>query len=154
MAIDVMARLAERSLALPEPPKPGGSYEPVRVLGNLAYVPAQFPFLDGELRYRGRLGRELTTEDGYRAAELCALNVLAQMHRAVGFDNFLGLNRFEAYLQTAEGWDEFPRVVDGASHLFLHALGEAGRHARALFDIERLPLNSAMELTAIFTLKP
>jgi hypothetical protein len=96
----------------------------------------------------------LTTEDGYRATELCALNVLAQVGRAVGFDNVLGLNRFEAYLVTAEGWDEFPRVVDGASRLFLDALGEeAGRHARALFGVERLPLGAPVEITATFTLR-
>ncbi len=152
--MNVIQNLAERSLSLPPRPKPGGAYDSVRVLGNLAYVAAQFPFRGDEIAYRGRLGRELTTEDGYRAAELCALNVLAQMEHYVGFDSILGLNRFEAYLTTIEGWDEFPQVVDGASHLFLHALGDAGRHARALFGVERLPLDLPIEIIATFTLKP
>ncbi len=72
---DAITRLAEKGLSLPEPPKPGEAYDPVRVLGGIAYVAAQFPFRDGAPVYRGRLGRELTTQDGYRAAELCALNV-------------------------------------------------------------------------------
>jgi len=151
---DVLFNLASRGLSLPAPPKPGGAYVPVRVIGGVAYVAAQFPIRADGGAFRGRLGRELSTEDGYRAAELCALNVLAQIHHAVGFDKILGLNRFEAYLQTVEGWDEFPRVVDGASHLFLAALGpDAGQHARALFGVERLPLNFPIELTATFTLR-
>ena len=149
---DVHAALAERSLMLPVPPPPGGAYESVRILGNWALVAAQFPFADGTLRYRGRLGGELTTEDGYHAAELCALNVLAQIDKYVGFERVLGLGRIEAYMQTAENWDDFPKVLDGASHLFLNALGEKGRHARALFGVERLPINAPIELTAVFAL--
>lgn len=150
---DVLARLAERGLSLPEPPGPGGAYEPVRALGGVAYVAVQWPLSGGALAFRGRLGRELTTEDGYRAAELCALNVLAQVHRAVGIERVLGLNRIESYMLTAEGWDDFPRVLDGASHLFLHALGDAGRHSRALLGVERLPMDAPIGLTATFTLR-
>ena len=151
--IDVIANLAERNLSLPEPPKPGGAYESVRVVGGIAYVAAQFPFQGNNLAFRGRLGRELTTEDGYRAAELCALNVLAQMNVYVGFDNILGLNRFDAYMLTADKWDEFPKVIDGASHLFLAALGDAGKHTRALIGVEGLPMNAPIEITASFTLR-
>ena len=149
---DPLVRLAELGLSLPEPPEPGGTYESVRVIGGIAYVAAQFPFADGELAFRGRLGRELTTQDGYRAAELCALNVLAQIDKYVGFDHVLGLNRFEAYMLTVDGWDDFPKVLDGASRVFLDALDDAGRHARALFGVERLPLGAPIELTASFTL--
>ena len=88
--MNVIQKLADRNLSLPPPPKPGGSYDSVRVIGNLAYVAAQFPFHGDEIVYCGRLGRELTTEDGYRAAELCALNVLAQMEHYVGFNKILG----------------------------------------------------------------
>lgn len=150
---DPLARLVEKGLSLPEPPEPGGTYDSVRVIGGIAYVAAQFPFVNGGLAFQGRLGRELTTQDGYRAAELCALNILAQVDRYVGFDHVLGLNRFEAYMLTVEGWDDFPLVLDGASHLFLDVLGDAGRHARALFGVERLPLNAPIELTATFTLR-
>lgn len=151
---DVRAALAQRGLSLPQPPKPGGAYEPVRVIGGLAWVAAQFPIADGKLAYRGRLGREVSTEQGVHAAELCALNVLAQMDRAVGFHRVLGLARIEAHMQTVEGWDDFPIVLDGASRLFLHALGDAGRHARALFGAERLPIDAPIELTAVFALRP
>ncbi len=137
---------------LPEPPAPGGAYDAVRVLGKHAYVAAQFPFHNGILAYQGRLGQELTTADGYHAARLCALNVLAHLHHAVGLQRIVGLGRFEASLQVAPGWDEFPHVVDGASHVFLEVLGDAGRHARALYGVDRLPLNAPVELTAVLLL--
>lgn len=154
MIVDVPAKLAERNLALPEPPKPGGAYESVRIIGGIAYVAAQFPFRQNTLLFRGRFGQELTTADGYQAAEMCALNVLAQINHYVGFDRILGLNRIDAYMLTVDGWDEFPQVLDGASHLFLNVLGDAGRHARALFGVHRLPLNAPIELTTSFTLHP
>lgn len=155
MTDTVAARLAARGLTLPDPPKPGGMYDSVRVVGGVAYVSVQFPFVDGEVVFRGRLGHELTTEDGYRAAELCALNVLAQINHYVGFERILGLNRIEAHMLTADGWDDFPKVLDGASRLFIDVLGdEVGRHARALFGVERLPLDATIALTATLTLRP
>jgi enamine deaminase RidA (YjgF/YER057c/UK114 family) len=159
----VVANLGARGLALPpDPPRPGGAYLPVRAIGGFAFVAAQFPVAPAvataETRtaartWTGRLGRELTTADGVAAAELAALNVLAQIHHAIGFERVAGLARFEAYLQTAPGWDDFPAVVDGASNLFLAALGPAaGAHARALYGVERLPRDFVLELAATFAL--
>jgi enamine deaminase RidA (YjgF/YER057c/UK114 family) len=145
--------LAQKGLSLPEPPAPGGAYEPVRILKGVAYVAIQFPLTAGQVPYRGRLGRELTTQEGYLAARLCALNVLAQVHRYVGFPRLLGLNHVEACLQTVAGWNHFPRVLDGASHLFLEALGDAGRHSRSLMGVERLPLDAPVALVTSFTLR-
>jgi len=148
-------RAARGGIVLPEPPAPGGSYESVRVLGGVAYVAIQFPFADGKPAFEGRLGRELTAEQGREAARLCALNVLAQLDKYVGLRQVLGLNRIEAHLATVEGWDEFAEVLDGASDLFLQVLGpEVGRHARALYGVERLPMNLPVALTATFTLRP
>jgi enamine deaminase RidA (YjgF/YER057c/UK114 family) len=159
----VVANLAARGLALPpDPPRPGGAYVPVRAIGGFAFVAAQFPVATaaatasaptGARTWTGRLGATLTTENGVAAAELAALNVLAQIHHAIGFERVAGLARFEAYLQTAPDWNDFPKVVDGASNLFLAALGpEAGAHARALFGVERLPRDYALELVATFAL--
>lgn len=149
----VTAVLASRGLSLPEPPPPGGSYDAARIVGSVAYVAVQFPIADGAFAFRGRLGRELTTEHGLAAAELCALNVLAQIDRFVGFDRVLGLTRVDAVMLTVEGWDEMPKVLDGASRLFLDALGEAGRHARTLCGVDRLPGDAPIALTTSFTLR-
>jgi len=145
--------LAAKGITLPSPPKPGGAYEAVRIMGGIAYVAIQFPILNGEWVWRGRLGQEISTEDGYQAARLCALNVLAQLDRLPGLDRIAGLNRIEAHMLTAPGWNDFARVVDGASHLFLEALGDVGCHSRALYGVERLPGNATIALTTTATLR-
>jgi len=153
----MLERLEREELTLPaRPPKPGGNYVPVRIAGTMAFVAAQFPIAaDGTIAFAGRLGDELTTEDGVRAAEIAALNVLGQMQHYVGLERIRALARFEAYLVTARNWDDFPVVVDGASNIFLRVLGpEIGAHSRALFGVERLPLNMPIELTAIFEIHP
>lgn len=146
--------LASKGIVLPSPPKPGGAYEAVRLLDRTAYVAIQFPILDGKSLYRGRLGAEVTTEQGYEAARLCALNVLAQLDQLPGLDRLAGLNRVDAQMQTVEGWNDFPRVLDGASHLFLDALGDVGKHARTLYGVERLPGNAVIALTVTATIVP
>jgi len=102
------------------------------------YVAIQFPIINGELLYKGRFGDNLSTEDGYKAMQQAALNVLSQINDKIGFDNIEGLNHMDAYYQSGEHWNEAPRVVDGASDLFLHVLGEQGTHSRAIFGVHKL----------------
>ncbi len=151
--IDVIANLAKRGLTLPAPPAPGGAYEPVNIRRGVAYVSIQFPFEQGNMRYQGRLGAKLNTQEGYQAAMICALNVLAQIHRYIGFERILGLNHVEAFLQTTAPWDDFPKAADGASHLFRDVLGEAGLHSRSLIGVDRLPLNAPVAIVTSFTLQ-
>lgn len=152
-ASNLRARLQATGQTLPSPPTPAGAYDAVRVLGGLACVAIQFPVRDGVWEWQGRLGRELTTQQGYEAARLCALNVLAQIEAAVGSERIEGLVRIEAYLQAVDGWDEFPLVVNGASELFLQALGERGRHSRSLCGVERLPRNVPVAIVATFAVR-
>lgn len=145
--------LNKLNLKLPEVSTPGGSYQSVNVRGNIAYVAIQFPIENGKFRYQGRLGKELTTEDGYKAMELCALNVLAQVHEKIGFENVEGLNHIEACFLSAKDWDESPKVVNGASDLFLNVLKKKGKHSRSIFGVHKLPRNFCVGLTTSFTLK-
>lgn len=138
---------------LPNSSTPGGSYVSVNVRGNIAYVAIQFPILNEEYLYQGRLGDDLSTEEGYKAMELCALNVLSQINEKVGFEKVLGLNHIDAYFQSGENWDDSPKVVNGASDLFVNVLEERGKHSRAIFGVEKLPRNFSVGLTASFTLK-
>lgn len=145
--------LKKLNLHLPEPSTPGGSYTSVNIRGNIAYIAIQFPIMNGEYKFQGRLGNDISTEDGYEAMQLCALNVLAQVKEKIGFDNILGLNHLDASFQAAPDWDESPKVVNGASDLFAKVLGEKGNHSRAIFGVERLPRNFCVGLTCTFTLK-
>jgi len=148
-----MKKLIELGLELPNVSTPGGNYVSVNIRGNIAYVAIQFPIRNEEFLYQGRLGNEITTEQGYKAMELCALNVLAQVDKKVGFDNIIGLNHIDAYFQSGEDWDESPKVVNGASDLFVKVLEERGQHSRSIFGVEKLPRNFSVGLTASFTIK-
>jgi enamine deaminase RidA (YjgF/YER057c/UK114 family) len=134
-------------------PKPGGSYVAVNIRGNIAYVAIQLPIKDDKFYYIGRLGNELTTEDGYEAAKMAATNVLLQIDKFVGFDRLMGMNHADIYYQVYKDWDEGPRVADGASDLFLKVLGDIGNHTRAIIGVERLPRGFSVALVTSFTIK-
>tara|TARA_R110000796_G_scaffold74374_1_gene167159 strand:+ start:119851 stop:120312 length:462 start_codon:yes stop_codon:yes gene_type:complete len=147
-----LENLRNLKLALPEVSTPGGNYTSVNIRANIAYVAIQFPIVENEYLYQGRLGDNMSTEEGYRAMELCALNVLAQINSKVGFDRLVGLNHIDIYFQAGENWDESPKVANGASDLFVNVLEEKGLHSRAIFGVQSLPRNFSVGLTASFTL--
>lgn len=145
--------LKNLGLKLPNASTPGGSYVSVNIRGNIAYIAIQFPILNEEFKFQGRLGNEISTEDGFKAMELCALNVLSQVDKEIGFDQIVGLNHIDAYFQSAPDWDDSPMVVNGASDLFVKVLEEKGKHSRAIFGVEKLPRNFSLGLTSSFTIK-
>lgn len=151
--MELQTKLQELGLELPEISTPGGNYVSVNIRANIAYISIQFPIKNDIYLYQGRLGESLTTEDGYHAMQLCALNVIAQVNEKIGFENIIGLNHIDAYYQANGDWDDAPLVVNGASDLFVHLLGEKGLHSRAIFGVEKLPRNFLVGLTSSFTIK-
>lgn len=145
--------LNKLGITLPEASTPGGSYVSVNIRANIAYIAIQFPIRNEEFLFQGRLGLDISTEEGYEAMKLCALNVLAQVNEKIGFDQIIGLNHIDAYFQAADNWDDSPIVVNGASDIFKSILEEKGVHSRAIFGVEKLPRNFSVGLTATFTLK-
>lgn len=150
--MNLISRLAELGLELPELSIPGGSYTSVNVRANIVYVAIQFPIKNGEYLFQGRLGDTVSTQQGYDAMQLCALNMISQIHHKVGFNKVLGLNHIDASFQAFEGWDDSPKVVNGASDLFIKVLGEKGQHSRAIFGVQQLPRDFSVGLTGSFTL--
>ena len=148
----IQQQLDKLGLTLPEAPKPGGNYLSVNIRGNIAYIAIQLPKLGDNWIYKGRIGDELTSEDGYKAMQLCALNVLAHINKSIGFENVVGLNHIDAYYQAGEDWDDAPKIVDGASDLFVNVLGEKGRHSRAIFGVHKLPRNFSVGVTCSLTI--
>src|SRR6185295_88651 len=124
----------------------------VNIRANIAYIAIQLPKLGDNWIYKGRIGAELTTEDGYKAMQLCALNVLEHINKSIGVDNIVGMNHLDAYFQAAGDWDESPKIVDGASDLFVHVLGDKGKHSRAIFGVDRLPRNFSAGITCSLTI--
>ena len=150
---DPIIKLKEMGIKLPEVSKPGGSYNSVNIRNSIAYVAIQFPILNGEFKYLGRLGQELSAKDGYEAMKLSALNVIAQINEKVAFETVIGLNHLDAYYQSSETWDEGPNIVNGASDFFLEVLGERGAHSRSIFGVHKLPGNLSVGITTSFSLR-
>ena len=151
--MNLIDNLTKHKLELPEITSPGGSYVSVNIRGYIAYVAIQFPIKNEINLYRGRLGDKLSTQEGYKAMKLCALNVIAQIEAKIGFENIIGLNHIDTYYQSSEYWDDSPIVVNGASDLFVSLLEEKGKHSRAIFGVQNLPRNFSVGLTATFTIK-
>jgi len=148
----IQKKLDELGLTLPEPSKPGGNYVAVNIRGNLAYIAIQLPKDGDKWRFKGKMGAELTTEEGYQAMQLCALNVLTHIQKSIGFENVVGMNHLDAYFQAVDGWDESPKIVDGASDLFVNVLGDKGKHTRAIFGVDKLPRNFSAGITCSLTI--
>jgi enamine deaminase RidA (YjgF/YER057c/UK114 family) len=139
--------LEDHDVALPEPPLPAGNYTSAIRHDSWLFLSGQFPFIDGQLAYRGKLGQELDIATGYQAARLCAINALAQMHRVLGScDAVVGIARLEGYVQTAPEFQDHAKVLDGASDLFHHVLGDRGAHTRAVIGVVSLPFDAPVEI--------
>jgi len=152
MAGKIDARLAELGIDLPEAPAPVASYLPYVITGNLVVVSGQVTFLNGELKYVGRLGEDLSTEEGIEAVRLCALNVLAQLRVACGgdLDRVRQVVRLNAFFNATPTFGDHPRVMNGASDLMAEIFGECGRHTRVGVGVSSLPLGVPTELDGIF----
>lgn len=147
---------ALQDLVLPEPPTPVGSYERGMVCNGIGFLSGQFPLVEGRLAFTGRVGAELNEDEGYRAAEIAAANALAQIKAVLGgdFGRLATLLRVDGYVASADGWTRQPSVLDGASNLFVKALGARGRHARSAFAVSQLPLGAPVELIVTFATEP
>jgi len=154
MSIDLLAKLAELGLTLPDAPAPAANYVPYVQSGAQLFVSGQISNgPDGLIL--GKLGADMTTAEGAAAAQTCALALLAQANAAVGGD-FSKINRLVklvAFVNSTPEFTEQPKVVNGASDLMVAVLGDAGRHARSAVSAASLPLGVAVEIEAIFELK-
>jgi enamine deaminase RidA (YjgF/YER057c/UK114 family) len=148
MAID--EKLAELSIVLPEAATPVGSYVSVKVAGNLAFVSGMLPSVAGHVQQTGRVGDDVTAQEAYELARLCAVNGLAALKKAIGtLDRVRGIAMVHGFVQSAAGFVEVPGVVNGASDLFVALFGDAGRHARFAVGVASLPLNAPVEIAFV-----
>jgi len=144
------ARLAELKIELPPAPKPVASYVPAVRADDLLFLSGTGPFKDGKIVYAGKLGKDLTVEQGYEAAKLTLLNALAIVKQELGSLNQIKrVVRMSGHVASAEGFTQQPQVLNGASDLLVEIFGEAGRHARLALGAAELPLNMAIELELI-----
>jgi enamine deaminase RidA (YjgF/YER057c/UK114 family) len=145
-------------LGIVVPPAPGAvaAYEPWVRSGDLVFTSGQLPWRDGVMAYAGRLGAELTVEQGYQAARQCALNALAQLQAAAGgdLDRVRRVVRVEGYVHCAAGFRGHPQVLNGASDLFNAVFGACGAHARLAIGVSDMPLDAAVQITVTAEVDP
>src|SRR5437868_5939249 len=142
-------RLAELGIRLPPPRAPMANYVPARRVGNLIYTAGQISGT-AEREIKGKLGQELTVEQGQEAARVCALNCLAALLTIVdSLDSVKQLVRVGAFVNSAAGFNQQPAVANGASDLFVAVFGDAGRHARTAIGVNELPAGFAVEVDLV-----
>jgi enamine deaminase RidA (YjgF/YER057c/UK114 family) len=148
------ARLTDLGLTLPTPPAAAGSYVPTVRTGNLLYCAGTICAVNGQMTHTGQVGKEQTVQTAYAAAEICALNTLANVKAAVGsLDQVARIVFVSGYVNAVGGFAESPAVINGASDLFEKIFGDAGRHARAAVAVNGLPRASTTEVQVVVELK-
>lgn len=147
--------LLEKGLSLPTTSPAAANYVPYVVSGNHVFIAGQIPFLNGEKMHFGRLGENLTIEQGQKAAEACGLNLLAQLKSAVNGDwsRVVRCVKLGGFVNATPDFDQHPAVVNGASDVIVAALGDIGRHARFAVGASNLPFGVAVEVDAVFEIR-
>ena len=148
------ARLADLGIDLPDAPAPAANYVPYVVVGDTVYVSGQISQTkDGFIT--GKVGADLSVEDGAAAAKTCALQLLAQVKAACGgdLDRMVRVVKLTGFVNSTPEFEQQPAVINGASDFLVEALGDAGRHARSAVSAGALPFNVAVEIEGIFQIK-
>lgn len=146
-------RLAELGITLPQAVPPVANYVPAVRSGSLLFISGQLCLDHGTMKaeHKGKLGAEVSAEEGYKAARLCAINLLAQAKMALGdLDKLTRCVRLGGFINAKPDYVALPAVMNGASDLMVEVLGDAGRHARTTIGVAELPMDAAVEVEAIF----
>src|SRR3982751_1279553 len=155
MSSQIEKRLADLGVTLPAPGAPGGNYVPFVVVGNLVFMAGQVAREAGKMKYTGKVGRDISIEQGHAAARLCAVNLLAQLKLACAgdLDRVERCVRLGGFVNSPPDFFDHPKVINGASDLMVQVLAERGQHARTAVGVAALPLDSAVEVEGIFQLR-
>jgi enamine deaminase RidA (YjgF/YER057c/UK114 family) len=142
-------RLTELGIELPDVVAPLAAYVPAVRTGNLVYTAGQLPMTAGKLAVTGKVGADVTPEEGKALARVCALNALAAVNSLVGIDAVTRVVKVVGFVASAPGFIGQPGVVNGASELFGEVFGDAGAHARSAVGVSELPLDASVEVELI-----
>lgn len=149
---EIQSRLTALGITLPAAPKPAANYVPTVLHNGQLFVSGQLPFVDGAVQHPGKLGADVSLEDGQAAARLCAVNILAQASAALDGDlgRIVQTLKLTGFVNATPDFTQHPQVVNGASDLLAEVLGAAGTHTRAAVGMGSLPLGTSVEVDALF----
>lgn len=147
-------KLNELGYTLPDAPPAAANYVPYTVHQGIVYVAGQIPFINNEAQFIGKLGANMAFDDGVKAAQTCALNILAQVNAAVNGDwsRVQRCLKLGGFVNCTPDFTDHPKIINGASDLIGHVMGDAGRHARFAVGAPSLPFNVAVEIDAVFAI--
>jgi len=152
--MSIEEKLQELGLSLPEVAPPVAAYIPAVKTDKIVYTAGQVALVGGTLQYKGRLGENITVEQGYEAAKICALNALAALKSVAGsLDNVERIVRITGYVNSTNDFTDQPKVVNGASELMKNLFGDQGLHARSAVGVNSLPLGACVEVELIAKIK-
>ena len=147
-------KLNSMGITIPETPKPVAAYIPAIQVNDLVFTSGQIPILKGELQFKGKLGAEISKQQRYEAAKLCVLNALSAVKGIIGnLDRIDQVVKIVGFVASAEGFNEQPAVINGASEFLQEVLCEKGKHARSAVGVAELPLGVPVEVEMIVKIK-
>ena len=150
----IEAKIKELGYTLPEPAKPLAAYIPAIKIDKLVYSAGQLPSVNGQLQYKGKVGFNVSEEDGQKAAVLSLLNCLAVIKSVCGdLDQIEQVIKLTVFINSADGFTNQPKVANGASELLLKIFGDAGKHVRSAVGVNELPIDAALEIEMVVKLK-
>jgi len=146
--------IKKNNIILPEAASPVGSYVATMISNNLLFISGQISIDENGKLIKGKIGRDLNTDDGYRAAKRCALNIVSQAKKACGgnLSKIKSCVKLTGFVNSTDDFTDQPKVINGASDLIAIVFGESGKHTRAAVSTNSLPLGVAVEVDAIFEL--
>ena len=147
-------KIKELKINLPEAKPPVGSYVATKIVGNLLYISGQISISENGELIKGKIGKDLSVDDGYKAAERCGLSIISQAKVACDGDlsKIKSCVKLTGFVNSTDNFKEQPKVINGASDLIASVFGEAGMHTRAAVSTNSLPLGVSVEVDAIFEL--
>ena len=146
----IEARLKQLRIELPEPRSPVANFGPCTRVGTAVFVSGQITAWNGDYLYIGKVGREISPEEARDAARVCALNVISQLKNFLGdLDKVQKIAMVQGFVNAVPEFEDHPKVINGASDVFVDVFGEAGRHARFAIGVGSLPFNVAVEIAAV-----
>lgn len=150
MVMNIENRIEELGIKLPVPPTPVATYSVCKKSGNLVFVSGQGPIIEGRQMYTGKVGREVSCEEGYQAARYCGINLLAQLKNYLGdLDKVKQVVHLKGFVASASDFTEQPKVINGSSDLMVEVFGEAGRHTRCALGTNVLPTDIPVEVELV-----
>ena len=147
--------IKDLDLYIPEMPTPLANYIPYKLVDKILYVSGQAPIKEGNLIYKGKVGEDISEEEGIKAAELCCINIIAALKSAINgnWENLDGFIKLGGFVNCNSNFTNQPQIINGASNMLVKIFGEQGKHTRFAVGSNSLPMNISVEIDATIKLK-